>query len=182
MKFKSAYSWERCFCCSPGFPTQPSYELVTCSTGEKLARSSSDRLIYAEIQAANEFGTPRAIYERATAGDTRHTIPSELLSYVDTIGMPTDIVGLHNAKLRADSLFNQLPMFVKQAYDNNTYSFANDLFSGKFKDKFDVSKEGVVSLRGKAPDPAPSPAPAPSSAPNSVTINGITYMQQSLDI
>lgn len=169
------------------------YEVRVNSDGiENLHVSDRKKFLYTLIQESGDLATPRAVFERCQVGtDLTKLADPSTAEFIDTVGMPRNLIEFSQFERDAKNHFNELPEAVRREYGGNYMAFGNDLISGAFNQKFDIidghiarhgSLIGNPKPRTAAVQPAAQPAAQAAAQPQSVTINGITYTQEVMKI
>lgn len=128
---------------------KPVYEFVfDKETGEKTLKAVKKTNFHQRIQdAAVGVSLMDYIkrYERLRDPEILASLADTSDSFVDLVGMPTDVLDYAEKLDKAKNLFDKLPSKYKQVYDNDRAAFTKALFSGDVSIFDDFKKEEVKS-------------------------------------
>lgn len=148
MKFRTAYSEERVRVHAPTgskWATQYSIDIVD---GVRTVVPSGKENVYDSIQKSAPGNVIEDLIRRARNGDSS-AIPQPVDSFLDLSHLPNDMLEAHMMLEKAHAKYEQLPLELRNRYDNSFEKFISAAASGK------VMKDLITSQKPKTP-PAPS--------------------------
>lgn len=119
--FKTQYSMNR-ISSEPGSPFLDKYSLEVDKKGRSDLKIVGRTNLYDLIQAERDSVDINNIIARYSAGDMS-AIDRVRGMYIDATGMPSNYAELLNRKIQCEELFSQLPVDIKQQFDNSSDVF-----------------------------------------------------------
>lgn len=111
----------------PGTPTLQDYEYKFNKSGHKmLVKKDSFINVYEKIQAERDSVNIDKLMERFVLGD-KDALNRAPASYIDTRDLPKTYAELFERGLEAEQMFEQLPVDLKEKFDNSYVQFWNDM-------------------------------------------------------
>lgn len=160
MTFRTQYERIRCNTCS-GNEVAEIYDLIVDKKGNNRPEVVDKVYIPDQIDAHRESVDMNVILAKYANGDT-DALNRRQGSYFDATGMPTTLAEMYSFVENAKSGFEQLPLAVREAYNQSFGEFIEDYGSEKMARVFEESgvipvnhpekKEGVESAEQKQGD------------------------------
>ena len=137
----------------------PEYTLELTSEGVEKLVVCGFRPIYEIIQSSREGACISSIIARWRAGDTS-VLQQSAGVYGDFTNIPDNLAECHRAIIKAQNVFNSLPLSERERYNMNLNTFLAEAFN---------------PMNHQTNVPVDPVSPAVSSPPESITIDGRTY-------
>lgn len=173
MKFRS-FSDRPARVASPsGSPERQLYTRKIDSAGNKSLEKSGKENVYLAIQLAANGNLAKDLVARATRGDESAIPSADSLTYADITGAPKSLLDAENRLIDARSLFDSLPVEVRNKYGNNFRNFLVAVDDGSWLSEAKAEKA--------ARDNAAANAAAVDAAKPPVSDDVLAYIQKKIN-
>lgn len=131
MKFKTMYSEHLVINTAVGSPIKKEYQLRIIDGEEKLVETGKSDW-YAYIQSHKDSVDIHKILERCAMLDDYSMLNRMPATFMDTTDMPKNLAEAHSMIQDAKNFFDQMPVEIKEKYENNYMQFIQDIGSENF--------------------------------------------------
>lgn len=131
MKFRTKYGEHLKVDTAVGSPVKIEYQLRIIDGEEKLVETGKSDW-YAYIQSHKDSVDIHKILERCAMLDDYSPLMRMPAQFMDVTQMPKNLAEAHTMIQDAKNFFEQMPIEIKQKYENNYMQFISDIGSEKF--------------------------------------------------
>lgn len=131
MKFRTKYGEHLKVDTAVGSPVKIEYQLRVVDGEEKLVETGKSDW-YAYIQTHKDSVDIHKILERCAMLDDYSPLMRMPAQFMDVTQMPKNLAEAHTMIQDAKNFFEQMPVEIKEKYENNYMQFISDIGSEKF--------------------------------------------------
>ena len=132
MRFRSAYSAREVFASPSGLNDYVEYVRSKDKEGVDCIIKGSIHDRDSELKAAARGADIGSIIKRSLAGDPNAILPVNDSMFADITGAPSNLIEAHNQVIRAETMFYELPLELRNRYSNNPNKFMQALADGSY--------------------------------------------------
>lgn len=112
-------------------------------TGNQVFTVKKTYSLYERIQAARDSVDLQALLKRYECGD-KTALDRVQATYFDLVDMPTNYAEMFNAVSNCTSIFNDMPVDIKEKYNNNPAKFWAEAGTSKFDDVINTYRSDIL--------------------------------------
>lgn len=174
MKFRSFSNRPVRICCPAGSPERQLYTRKVDSSGNKSLERSGKENVFMAIQLAANGNLAKDLVARSLRGDESAIPSADSLTYADITGAPKSLLDAENRLIDARTLFESLPLDVRNKYGNNFRNFLVAVDDGSW---LSDAKAARASSEKAASDAAAVEASKPP-----ITDEALAYIQKKINL